>query len=54
MPKKVVILDADEFTAIDICLTNIKVDLNRIPDSHFKNEIERRIRQIEQILSDDE
>ena len=54
MPKKVVIIDAEDFRAIDICLSNIEVDLDRIPDSHFKNEVERRIKQIRQILSEED
>lgn len=54
MPKKVVIIDAEEFRAIDICLTHIKLDLDKIPDSHFKNEVERRVNQIKQILSEED
>lgn len=54
MPKKVVMIDADEFDAINICLAHIRLDLNKIPDSHFKNEVERRVNQIEEILSLDD
>lgn len=53
MPKKVVMIDAEDFELIITRIAIIRADLDNIPDCYSKCEVERRLDELDSILSSD-
>lgn len=51
MCKKVVIIEYEDFKAITVLLHDARINLEKTKDSFFKMEVQRRIEEVESILT---